>query len=454
MSFPPGLAGGIDFQQMLQRMLAEESTKSKVNLYDAFKIHFIEEKAQLMNLLQTRSKVFEDEFFTYLPSETPNLESAETPAVNGKSAENSKKKNLNVIKMKLSEVISKSEDQVHSPPKAYLVKCLHQFLGEKERLLGYSNAKFDILINRYTFQWTLFGFYHEKASDAEDMSLIMHSFRELNSNEDPLPLTAFVNSLKGEVVKAKQTGILNEFKANGWDISTFQKIEKKPEWDYSKGCIKQAPKLMAKPVGNFKSSLFQTPSSTPKHNTPRVKQDLNNTISLYDIRNLFLNEKMIQRIETLMKLYIETVSNINIDDQGWNLILAFNSRGQLVGFTSYFKFGINVNNLKIRVSQVFVMPDYQRKGVASQMLSGLYSLFWEKNSSPILNTPEYLESLISKEFQGNPEIELGVEGIGIESPSPVFIIVMIRFLLQNLPKEIYLKSEEEVKTFLNKEGIY
>lgn len=161
---------------------------------------------------------------------------------------------------------------------------------------------------------------------------------------------------------------------------------------------------------------------------------------------------MILRIEALMKLYIETVSNINIRDKGWNLILAFDLRGQLIGFLSYFKFKINFCNYKIRVSQVFVLPDYQKRGVASQMLAGLYSQYWHVPVQTIPKSPHLLEQLISKNFQTDPCPDFGVSNIGVESPSPLFCVVYTRFLLKNVPVEVYSAVQNEILKCTNEHG--
>jgi GNAT superfamily N-acetyltransferase len=453
------MSDALNFQKILQRMLTEESIKSKINLYDAFKVHFIEQKSELMSILYKRSKVFENDFYTYIQSETPVLDSGlNKEGINGKSGESNKKKKCDVIQMKLSDIVGSSNDESTKESadkeldkKPHLVKYLHQFLGEKERLYGYANARLDILVNRWTFQWTLFVFYKEKTPNADDISSIMHSFRELNENEDPLSLDNFVKSLKGETTKTKISGIKSEFSHNGWNINYFEEIKLDPLWDFSQGNIKQAPKIQFKRPGLFKSSLFDTKKDLTKHNEPKPQKSIPN-IFLFDIRRLFENQQMIQRIEALMKLYIETVSNVNIDDEGWNLILAFNSRAQLVGFLSYFKFRTNVSNMKIRISQVFVLPDAQRKGIASKMLTGLYSKYWNMMIQKIPQNPNLLENLITTDFKFEHQPKIGVEGIGIESPSNVFIIVMIRFLLKNIPRTIFNQVEEEVKSFLNEQG--
>jgi GNAT superfamily N-acetyltransferase len=411
-----------------------------------------------MSILYQRSRVFENEFYTFIESETPVLESGNKEAMNGRSGENMKKKNCNVIQMKLSDILSDTEESnkesnESSANKSHLVKCLHQFLGEKERLFGYSNAKFDVIVNRWTFEWTLFVFYKDKENNADDIPTIMHSFRELNENENPLSLETFVKSLKGESIKTKISGIKSEFTQNGWDVSTFEEIKINSSWDFTEGVIGLAPKINFKKQGQFTSSLFPVNNDLKKHNEPKPNPSNDSpNIYLFDIRYLFKNKQMIQRIEGLMKLYIETVSNVNIDDDGWNLILAFNSQAQLVGFLSYFKFRINVSNIKIRISQVFVLPDSQRKGIASKMMSALYSKYWHIDIQEIPKNEKLLDNLISTEFEYENKPKLGVQGIGVESPSPVFIIVMTKFLLRNVPEQIYNQIETEVKSFLKDEG--
>lgn len=465
------LGGSFDFGKILQKMINEEQTRTKVNLYDAFKTHFIEEKAQLTSLLRRRHKIFKNEFHTFIELEQMTLEPQPTESTPD-TGQTTNKKNLNVITTTLSDFLGQSDkdklpnpekeadpdsqmqpEDTEPPLKAYLVSQLHQFLENKETMFGYTVVKFDVLVNRWTFEWTLLGFFQGKEKDADDIPAIMHSFCLLNENENPLGLNKFIETLKGEQTKSKISGIKSDISESGWNINYFDPITTKPGWDFSEGAIRQCTKKELQPARRVASTLFQ--SQSPRPGRPKVVTvDRTVPALLFNIHELENNSLMIERIEALMKLYIETVSNINYHDKGWNLILAFSPRGQLIGFLSYFKFKINFCNWKIRVSQVFVLPDFQKRGVASQMLIGLYSLYWHLPEQIPKKSSQLLEQLIAQDFETDPEVDFGVKEIGVESPSPVFLIVYTRFLMKNVPSRVFSTVQSEIFKCVTREGTF
>ena len=85
------------------------------------------------------------------------------------------------------------------------------------------------------------------------------------------------------------------------------------------------------------------------------------------------------------------------------------------------------------------------------MLMGLYSLY-SSPDGPELEIQSDFQKLIDSGFKIQQNPQLKVVAIGVESPSPVFVVVFIRFLLKNMPLSIYHQIMQEVKKMCKDDG--
>lgn len=312
---------------------------------------------QVNKVLNQRSKVFDDSFLIYSKPSQEGLIKTENKPANTQSIE--------VSTVSLKSFLTDNADKPQTElPQNFKLEYIHQFLEDKEKLYGYASVKFDIFIERNSLQWTLAAFQQSKEAQSDDLSVIMQSFRQLNPHESVLSFQEFAN-LFCEPIKSKETCNMKTLNGNFWNLDLDKEMKDAEDWN-CKGKAIDKIKLDAKKFEfeGVKSSLF------PSSNKPRARVD--EKFKMILVEKPFENVRMIRRIEAIMKLFIETVSNIDLQDINWKLILCFNSNNQLCGFMSLYEFGIDLNNQRVRISQVFVLPDSQKKGISHKMLSALY----------------------------------------------------------------------------------
>ena len=80
--------------------------------------------------------------------------------------------------------------------------------------------------------------------------------------------------------------------------------------------------------------------------------------------------------------YIDAASFIDIDDDNWRMFLMFEKTGSagaesyaVVGYITvyqYYAYGRDQNMMRPRISQMLVLPPYQRQGLGSKLLETVY----------------------------------------------------------------------------------
>jgi len=89
-----------------------------------------------------------------------------------------------------------------------------------------------------------------------------------------------------------------------------------------------------------------------------------------------------ERLQTWIMFYIDAASFIDIDDDNWKMFLMFEKSGgpgtesySIVGYLTvyqYYAYGRDTNMMRPRISQMLVLPPYQRQGLGSQLLETVY----------------------------------------------------------------------------------
>jgi len=89
-----------------------------------------------------------------------------------------------------------------------------------------------------------------------------------------------------------------------------------------------------------------------------------------------------ERLQAWIMFYIDAASFIDIDDDSWRMFLMFEKTGgpgserySIVGYITvyqYYAYGREANKTRPRISQMLVLPPYQRKGLGSQLLETVY----------------------------------------------------------------------------------
>jgi len=89
-----------------------------------------------------------------------------------------------------------------------------------------------------------------------------------------------------------------------------------------------------------------------------------------------------ERLQAWIMFYIDAASFIDIDDDCWRMFLMFEKTGSpgseryaAVGYITvyqYYAYGRETNRTRPRISQMLVLPPYQRRGLGSQLLETVY----------------------------------------------------------------------------------
>ena len=89
-----------------------------------------------------------------------------------------------------------------------------------------------------------------------------------------------------------------------------------------------------------------------------------------------------ERMQPWILFYIDAASYIDIDDDNWRIFLMFektggpgNSQYSIVGYLTvyqYYAYGRETNRVRPRISQMLILPPYQRQGLGSRLLETVY----------------------------------------------------------------------------------
>jgi len=105
-----------------------------------------------------------------------------------------------------------------------------------------------------------------------------------------------------------------------------------------------------------------------------------------------------ERLQSWIMFYIDAASFIDIDDENWRFFLLFKKHGSeggeqhysIAGYMTvyeYYAYGRTQNMKRPRISQMLVLPIYQRKGLGSALLNSVYR-YYKKESSVVDITVE------------------------------------------------------------------
>lgn len=106
-------------------------------------------------------------------------------------------------------------------------------------------------------------------------------------------------------------------------------------------------------------------------------------------------QKYHERLQMFLLWYIDAASFIDSDDERWNFFLLFEKRKnsmagfeyRICGYSTVYHYYAYPANMRPRISQMIVLPPYQKNGHGAEMLQNIYS-FYEKNTDVIDITVE------------------------------------------------------------------
>ncbi|PIA31987.1 hypothetical protein AQUCO_04700098v1 [Aquilegia coerulea] len=97
--------------------------------------------------------------------------------------------------------------------------------------------------------------------------------------------------------------------------------------------------------------------------------------------------KLYCRLVPLVLLLVDDISPIDVTDPGWEIYLAVESKSndhgvvgiKLLGFAAVYRFHDNTGNLRLRISQILVLPSYQGQGHGRLLLEVINSVALSEN---------------------------------------------------------------------------
>ncbi|XP_067934833.1 histone acetyltransferase type B catalytic subunit-like [Watersipora subatra] len=95
-----------------------------------------------------------------------------------------------------------------------------------------------------------------------------------------------------------------------------------------------------------------------------------------------------ERLQTFLLWFVDAASYIDVDDGKWTFYLIYEKQQtsygvtfyRIVGYQTVYKYYAYPQLLRPRISQVLVLPPYQRQGHGAELLEAFYRESWSDNS--------------------------------------------------------------------------
>jgi len=232
----------------------------------------------------------------------------------------------------------KQKEDVAAEENNFKPEMTHQIYGDNENVFGYRGLKIDMWMTADTLD-TYVGFsYDDKISPKRTDGVEPDKILE--------PLTNILS--QGSFVTNKEEFVATvdrerEFMPMGEKVHSFTKTDKSGETN-------QYEVYMAREA---------TPGFRQYH----------------------------ERLQSWIMFYIDAASYIDIDDDSWRFFLLFQKykvggreRYAVCGYTTvyeYYAYGRETNMKRPRISQMLILPPYQKRGLGSVLLNTLYKFYWK-----------------------------------------------------------------------------
>jgi len=148
-----------------------------------------------------------------------------------------------------------------------------------------------------------------------------------------------------------------------------------------------------------------TDSEDPKlliwiHSDPDSKKlyEIDNKATLLSDENELRCRKAVVSFQFLIPFFIDSGSKIEVEDKNWEYLFYFEDK-QLVGFLSCYKFFTNFRDFKLRISQLFILPTHQKRGIGSKMIDFIYSKFLAEDHCRMITVEDPNNSFLNIQFR-------------------------------------------------------
>ncbi|XP_023348942.1 histone acetyltransferase type B catalytic subunit [Eurytemora carolleeae] len=232
-----------------------------------------------------------------------------------------------------------SAEDMENEKLVFQPEMVHQIYGDNENIFGYKDLKIDLMMSRGTLR-----------------TFIQYSF---SSKVDPAKTDGVTpDDVVGPLLKILAPGSATENKEE------FVKQ------------LSSAKETGFRPIGDLVHSF----SSDDK--TYEVYSCTESTPGFRSYHD---------RLQVWIMFYIDAASYIDIDDDNWKFFLLYQKRESsgegcnysICGYITvyeYYAYGRQTNKKRPRISQMLILPQYQRQGLGAALLNTLYRNYLNDSS--------------------------------------------------------------------------
>jgi len=241
-----------------------------------------------------------------------------------------------------SELKTALSEENSEDPKSFSPEMSHQIYGDKEHVFGYRGLKIDLWMSAASLK----AYARMKADETISLS------QSEGVKPDPVlpPLvkilaegqvTENVDAFTAEILSDRET----KFKPQGEKITEFEIHDTKDEGR------------------SFQPRTYEIYYSDIK--TPGFKD--------YH-----------KRLQPWIMFYIDAASYIDDDDDNWRFFLLFEryttsdaqTRYAVAGYTTVYQYYAYPEHMRPRISQMLVLPPFQRQGLGAKLLDTVSKYYW------------------------------------------------------------------------------
>lgn len=236
----------------------------------------------------------------------------------------------------------------------------HQIFGDTETIFGYENLKIDFIFSAKSLLQYFTIHYDEKLS-AEKHGIIGQNIQEkLIENECILETLASSDLANPDLLGPNRISKFSDFYQN------FQQADE--DFDLST-------------IGDLVHTFERQPKNLTKNSENLKNSDKKFQIYKGNISKHTNLRSYHKRLQVFLLWFVDAASYIEDDDNQWDFYFLFEEytcpetgkiSHNIAGYATVYNFYAYPENTRPRISQVLILPVYQRMGLCHELLSEVY----------------------------------------------------------------------------------
>ena len=239
----------------------------------------------------------------------------------------------------------KSAEDLEDPELSFKPEMCHQIYGDNENIFGYKGLEVNLFMSAGSLQTYINHSYTEKVDPSKTDGV--------TADDVISPLVKIL--APDSFTTSKETFIS---RVNSEEEQNFR---------FEFNFHSHITSLVLRPMGELVDTI------SVENKTYEVYRCLESTPRFREYH---------ERLQAWIMFYIDAASYIDIDDDNWRIFLMFektggpgNSQYSIVGYLTvyqYYAYGRETNRVRPRISQMLILPPYQRQGLGSRLLETVY----------------------------------------------------------------------------------